>query len=161
MWFYELRGQLRQGLAVEMRPTPQVSVGVTATRRLVLPLGRSIRNYLTHPDDSGEEFSLVFGNLEATTQGLVLTQMPEDEAQADRRALLLVNQIADSDENEVLSYERGQWRRQAVSLHERALLFQPWSAIRVTHQTPLAMTTTELRWDGRTMTARQRTSPAN
>jgi len=161
MWFYELRGQLNRGLAVEMRPTPQVSVGVTGARRLVLPLGRSIRNYLTHPDDSREEFQLVFGNLETTTQGLVLTHMPEDEAKADRRALLLVNQIADPDENEVLSVERGSWRRQATSLHERALLFQPWSAVRIMHQTAIAMTTTELRWDGRVMTARQRNSHPN
>lgn len=149
MQFFELNSRLRPGLKVELSPMPQVSVGIDAQRRLVIPLGRSIRQFIVGDDADQEGFFLLrHGELKDTTQGLVLVHQDIQDAERDDRALVLVSFIADRDEGEAIHFgPLGTYRPKV--LHERVIVFSPGDGIAIRYVSRIAPRVLRLRWDGR------------
>jgi len=151
MQFYELKGQLHSGFLINMEPEPQVKAQIDATRVLVLPLGRSLKRYLVHPEDTQQQFRIRFGDLQDSTQGLVLVKQEIEEAKKDQRALVLIGFIADPTEGEAIRFDPPRDGRAPQVLQDRILVFEPGDAMRVNYISRVAPLQTELEWDGRRM----------
>lgn len=151
MWFYELKAQLHSGFLIDMEPEPRVKAQLDATRVLVLPLGRSIKRYLVHPEDTQQQFRMRFGDLQDSTQGLVLVKQEIEEAKNDQRALVLIGLVTDPTEGEAIRFDPPRDGRAPQVLQDRILVFEPGDAMRVNYLSRVAPFQTELEWDGRRM----------
>ncbi len=92
MRFFEVQDEVRDGFRVSMKPTPGINLGgdEDSDGFVRLPLGSSLRNVLTHPEDLAEAFYLLYGKLEHTSAGLMLIAQPPEEREKDTTALVLV-----------------------------------------------------------------------
>lgn len=96
MWLFEVHDGPRPGFRLNLRHGyAGVCMGQEGTCESWLPLGNSIERALSHPDDQQLQFQLLRAKLEDTTSGLCLVKQTEDEARAERKALVLVDGCTD------------------------------------------------------------------
>lgn len=94
MWLYEVHEGPRPGLRVSLSSAHvgvQLGFDDEYATPAVLPLGRSLTRLLVHKDDEQSPFMLMRANLEETTAGLCLTKQSEEEARAEKKALVLID----------------------------------------------------------------------
>ena len=94
MWLFEVTDTVRPGVKLVLAPGRMgVPLGTDAVygTSMMLPLGRSLSRWLEHPDDQGEPFVLKRGTL---ADGKLVRQT-EEEAKAERKALVFIDRSKD------------------------------------------------------------------
>lgn len=98
MWLFEVHDDVRAGFRLNLRAGEAgVPMGFdeTTNGNAWLPLGNSLERALQHPEDQEVAFVLERARLEDKSAGLILTKQTEDEAHAERLALVLVDGCTD------------------------------------------------------------------
>lgn len=152
MRFYELsnRGVLT-GLSCKTGKMPRVDALVDGRRKLVLPLGPSLRRGLVYPYES-DHWLLSQGDIAVTHDGIVLTDQPTHEAITDNRALLFISAFSDPEYGDRLNVGRLLGHKFPKKMHERVFVFGRGAGMQVEldretgHQ--LGRIAFNLSWDG-------------
>ncbi len=98
MWLFEVHDDVRTGFRLTLRAGEAgVPMGFDETTKATtwLPVGNSIERALQHPDDQTQSFVLIRAKLEDTTSGLCLVKQSEEDARAEKLALVLVDGCTD------------------------------------------------------------------
>ncbi len=96
MWLFEVHDDIRPGFKLTLNAGEVgVPMGFDDAIKTTawLPVGTSIERALRHPEDQKQSFSLLRAKLEDTTIGLCLVSQTEEEARAEKLALVLVHAI--------------------------------------------------------------------
>jgi hypothetical protein len=161
MFFYELNGQLRKGFPVTLDPDPRVVIGGDTDRRVVLPLGRSLKNLIVGDKaDRREQLLLLCGDLQEGLGGMVLTQQLFENAKSDERALVAVNfpwhdpQEGERVEHRAVRYQ-GKPKKLPQILEDRLLLFLPGEEVETSYVSRVSPQAMRLRWTGTALQCRR------
>lgn len=144
MRFYEIHNHVEPGFKISLTPTPGVNMCFDSEHNnwMTLPVGRSIKRYLVHPDDQSHGwFRLHFGDLRETSQGLCLVSQPEEAAEESDLALVLVDRSLDwkvgftrvqpargCSRPQLITYAGDrEWRRELYRMHPGSGLYIDWS----------------------------------
>lgn len=162
MWLFEVNDSVRAGFRLVLRSGEAgVPMGYDeATNGAAwLPLGNSIERALQHPDDQRESFLLRRAKLEDKTAGLCLAKQSEEEAIAERMALVLVDGCTDPELGttniaeafnkptpELITYARGNGHLRNLYVFKPGdALFISWSARSLDADRPRRFI---IAWDG-------------
>lgn len=100
MWLFEVTDSMRPGVRLVLTPGRMgIPLGIDEQFRTpsTLPVGRSISRVLDHPDDQVENFILKRGTLQPTATGFIVVKQTEEEAIAERKALVFVDRCTDKE----------------------------------------------------------------
>jgi len=100
MWLFEVTDSVRPGVRLVLQTgCVGVPLGINKANgtTILLPVGKSISRWMGHPDDSDGVFTLYRAALKHAPSGRTLVKQPENEAIAERRALVFVDRCVDQE----------------------------------------------------------------